>query len=91
MVVERGGFENTERTVTVDTGRTTTVPIDMVPTPETRAAYVSKAYSQRTWGWISTLGGLAMVGGGVTLLVVDSGDRKDANQAIEAYNFQTAK
>jgi len=91
LVVERGGFENTERTVTVDTGRTTTVPIEMVPTPETRAAYVSKAYSQRTWGWIATIGGVALAGGGVTLLVIDAGTKKDANQAIDLWNNVQSK
>jgi hypothetical protein len=86
IVVERGGFENAERSITVDSGRTTTVPIDFVPTPETRAAYVSRTTTQRTWGWISALGGVALAGGGVTLLVVDSGQKSDARTTIDQYN-----
>jgi PEGA domain len=89
LIVERGGFENSERSVSVDTAQTTTVPIELVPTPETRAAYVSKAYSQRTWGWIATLGGVAVAGGGATLLILDSGARNDANQDIDAYIYQS--
>jgi hypothetical protein len=91
LIVERGGFENSERTISVDTAQTTSVPIEMVPTPETRAAYVSKAYSQRTWGWISTLGGVAIAGGGVALLVVDAGQRSDARPTIDQYNSSLDK
>ncbi len=91
IIVERGGFEATERSVNIDTGRTTTVPVELVPTPETRAAYVSKATSQRTWGWISTLGGVALAGGGVALLVIDSSARSDANKDINAYIAQQAR
>jgi hypothetical protein len=83
LIVERGGFETTERTVSVDTGRTTTVPVQLVPTPETRAAYVSKAMSQRTWGWVATLGGVAIAGGGVTLFALNIKPKDDAGQIMD--------
>jgi PEGA domain len=83
LIVERGGFENSERPVSVDTAQTTTVVVEMVPTPETRAAYVSKAYSQRTWGWVSLLGGVAVAGGGTTLLVLDISTKDEARREMD--------
>jgi hypothetical protein len=83
LIVERGGFENSERNISVDTSQTTSVPIEMVPTPETRAAYASKAYSQRTWGWISLLGGVAVAGAGTTLFAINVGPKQDARDEMD--------
>jgi hypothetical protein len=82
LMVERGGFETLERSVSIDGGRTTTVPIELVPTPETRAAWVSRTTTQRTWGWISLFGGVAVAGGGVTLALLAASSKSDANADI---------
>ena len=91
VLIERGGFETSDRTVTVDLGRTTNVTVALVPTPETRAAFVSKATSQRTWGWISTLGGVALASGGVTMIVLDQTPKDEANAAFAQYKIDTAE
>lgn len=80
VAIERGGFEPFERDVDVEAGRTTTVRIGLDPTPETRATYVSKAKSQRTWGWILAGAGVLVGGGGAGWLVVN-GKKKSDKQA----------
>jgi len=68
LFIERGGFLPVERDVTLDAGRTTTLTVVLDPTPETRAAYDGKIASQRTWGIVSGVAGLALVGGAVGFL-----------------------
>jgi hypothetical protein len=77
--VERGDFQPFERDVTLEAGRAVTVPIVLEPTPEFRAKYVSRTTTQRTWGWISVVGGAVVLGAGVGLVVYDAGQRSDGN------------
>jgi hypothetical protein len=84
LLVERGGFRPLERDVTVDTGRTTTLPITLEPTPETRQIYVDHAVSQRTWSLIGIVGGVALAGAGVGYLVVNSSSKNDAQAEYDA-------
>jgi hypothetical protein len=84
LLVERGGFESLERDVNVDAGRTITVRAVLEPTPDTRAAYVSRTTSQRTWGIVATAGGLAIVGGAVGFLVWNSGQKSGAQNDLDA-------
>jgi len=84
LLIERGGFRSLERDVTVETGSTTTVPIALEPTPETRQIYVSHAVSQRTWSWIGIAGGLALAAGGVGYLALNVGPKSDALAARDA-------
>jgi hypothetical protein len=82
LLVERGGFEPVERDVTLDAGRTTTVRIGLDPTPDTRAAYVSRTTSQRTWGIVATAGGLLVAGGGVGFAVWNAGQQSTAQSDL---------
>jgi hypothetical protein len=84
LLVQRGGFDPTERDVTVSAGGTTALGIALDPTPETRAAYVSRTTTQRTWGIISVAGGVAIAGGAVALLVWNSGQKSSAQSAYDA-------
>ncbi len=79
LTFERGGFLPVERDVTIDAGRTTSLRVVFDPTPETRAAYLSKTSSQRTWGIISGVGGLVLAGGAIGFLVWNGQQRKTAH------------
>lgn len=83
VAIERGGFEPFERDVDVEAGRTTTVRIGLDPTPETRASYVGRAKSQRTWGWILTGAGALVGGGGAGWLVVNGKKKSDKQAAYD--------
>jgi hypothetical protein len=79
LLVERGDFLPLERDFNLDPGRTTTIPLALEPTPDYRTRYESRARSQRTWGFISVIGGVVLVGGGVGLVVYDASQRSDGN------------
>jgi len=82
--VERGGFEPTDREVVVDPGRTTTVRIALDPTPATRAAYVSRTISQRTWGIVATVVGVALTAGAIGFTVWNEMERSSAQSDFDA-------
>jgi hypothetical protein len=84
LLVERGGFRPLERDVSVDAGQTTTLPVTLEPTPETRQIYVDHAVSQRTWAWIGIVGGVALAGGGAGYLALNSSSKKDAQAELDA-------
>jgi hypothetical protein len=86
LVLERGGFLPVERDVILDAGRSTVLRVVFDPTPETRAAYMSKTSSQRTWGLVAGIGGLALAGGSVGFLIWNGQQRKTAHD-----DFDTAE
>jgi hypothetical protein len=89
LLVERGDFEPAERDVTIDAGRTTSVRVTLEPTPEFRTRFIARAQGQRTWGLVSLIGGAAVLGGGIGLVVYDRGQRADgtaAQQTIASEN-----
>ncbi|MGH7293596.1 MAG: PEGA domain-containing protein, partial [Polyangiaceae bacterium] len=83
LVVERSGFLPFTRDVTLDTGRVTTLRVVFVPTPETLAAYRSRASSQRTWAIVVGAGGLVLAGGSVGFLVWNGQQRKQAHDDFD--------
>jgi tetratricopeptide (TPR) repeat protein len=89
--VERAGFAPVERQVSVAARGTTSLRVELDPTPETRAAYVSKANTFRTLGWIGVAGGAALAGGGIAFLVYNQGPKEDARRAVEEFNATTAE
>lgn len=89
VMIERGGFEPVMREVTIDAGRATTLRLLLEPTPEWRAAYVSRATRQRTWGWISTTAGLVIAGGAVGFLAWNAGQQSAAQN--DANRLHTAE
>ncbi len=78
LLVERGDFLSVERDVTLDGGKTTTVKIVLEPTPTYRAHYASSESTQRAWGWVATVGGVALAGGGVGYLMWNKGQKSTA-------------
>jgi hypothetical protein len=90
VIVERGGFLPVERDVTVDAGRTTTVRVEFDPTPETRATYMGKTASQRTWAIIAGVGGLVVAGGSVGFLVWNGQQRTTAEGDLATAEFNIA-
>jgi hypothetical protein len=72
--IEHAGFLPVERNVNLDQGQTSLVHVDLEPTPEKRAAYVSSAKFHRTWGIIGLVGGAAVAGGGVAWLAISAGN-----------------
>jgi PEGA domain len=90
VMIERGGFEPVMREVTIDAGRATTLHLLLEPTPEWRAAYVSRTTRQRTWGWVATATGLAIAGGSVGFLVWNAGQQNAAqNDANRLHTAET--
>jgi hypothetical protein len=87
VTIERGGFLPVDRDVTIDVGRTTSIRVLFDPTPETRATYMSKTSTQRTWGIISGLGGLVLTGGSVGFLIYNGQQRKTAHDDEDAAEF----
>ncbi len=80
VLIERGGFEPVMREINIDTGRATTLRLLLEPTPEWRAEYVSRTTSRRTWGFVTTVAGLAVAGGSVAFLVVNQANSNAAHQ-----------
>ncbi|MDB4982431.1 MAG: hypothetical protein JWM82_3183 [Myxococcales bacterium] len=68
--VVRGGFEPSERVLLVPENAESRVHVTLVPTPETRDAYVTHARTVRRWGWIATTSGVVLAGAGATALAV---------------------
>jgi PEGA domain len=89
VMIERGGFEPVMREVTIDAGRATTLHLLLEPTPEWRAAYVSRTTRQRTWGWVATATGLAIAGGSVGFLAWNAGQQNAAQN--DATRLHTAE
>jgi hypothetical protein len=84
LLVERGGFENVERDIIVEPGRPNTVQVLLDPTPDTRATFVSKAMTQRTWGWVTVGVGGALLAGGMTYYFLNQPKKDDAQTAYDA-------
>lgn len=82
--IERAGFLPFTREVNVPRGRSIAVRVELEPTPATRAAYVSRTTSQRTWGWVATGAGTAFVLGGAGFLVYNARADADATDHYES-------
>lgn len=81
--VERAGFLPFERTVDVPRGSSASVRVELEPTPETRAAYVGRTTSQRTWGWVAVGGGAAIALGSAAFLLVNGKQESDAESDFD--------
>ncbi len=90
--VERGGFIPAERDVDVPAGGTQSVDITFEPTPDTRAAYVSGAFSRRTWSIVTIVAGgvIGAVGAAVNLIYEDDHLSKD-QATLNGVNASFAK
>jgi len=76
--IERGGFEALERDVDIPAASAANMPFVLEPTPETRADYVSKATSRRTYGWIAVAAGGAVALGGLGYFAINQSSKNDA-------------
>jgi len=70
LVVKRAGFLTREQIVDVPASGEITFLASLVPTPETRVAYVERATSLRRWGRVLVIAGtgLAVLGGVASLV-----------------------
>ncbi|HEX5101392.1 MAG TPA: hypothetical protein VFV94_17895, partial [Polyangiaceae bacterium] len=73
-----------ERKVDVRQGGATTVKVELMPTPDERAAYRSRTLTQRTWGFIATGAGAAIAAGGLTYVIINKGQQSDKEDAFNA-------
>jgi hypothetical protein len=71
--LERAGFEPENRQVAIPQSNELVVRVDLRPTPETRADYVSRARSYRFWAWTTVVGGLVLGGGSGGLALWSNG------------------
>jgi hypothetical protein len=91
LLVERADFEPFGRDVSVETGRALSVRVILEPTPEYRAQFVSRAQSRRTWAYVSLVGGVVLIGGGVGLVAYDAGQRRQGRSALDALDAQSTR
>lgn len=82
LLVERDGFDPIRREVEVSPQATTTVRMQLVPTPEYRARYERKAGLFRTWGWVGVAGGAVLAGAGTGFLIWNAGEKREARDAF---------
>lgn len=82
--LEQAGYLPFEQDITLESGKSLLLTPYLMPTPETRKAHNDNVRMHRTWGWILTGAGVAVAGGGVTWLVVNSSKKSDA---LSTYNY----
>jgi hypothetical protein len=87
--IERADFFPFERDVDVPRGSTTTVRIELEPTPQKRVSYRAAATSQRTWGWVGVGAGAAVVAGSAVFLVWNYGKQRDADDRSSELRART--
>jgi hypothetical protein len=83
LLIQRAGFDPFERVVDVPHGSTGNVSVHLVPTPEYRAAYESKAHAFRTWGWVGVISGAVVAGAGTGYLVYNAGKKHTAQSGFD--------
>jgi hypothetical protein len=86
LKVETNGFLPFERTVNVGAPGSDLIPVDFVPTPETRAAHDRSVRMHRTWGWIGVGAGALLAGGGGVWLLVNQSSKDQAVQDLNQIN-----
>ncbi|HEY3493650.1 MAG TPA: PEGA domain-containing protein [Polyangiaceae bacterium] len=82
--VERAGFFSFERDALVPLGSRADVAVELQPTPEWRADYVSSARTRRTWGYITGGTGAVLVLGGAGFLIWNAGEKSEKEETFDA-------
>jgi hypothetical protein len=82
--VERADFLPVQREVVVPRAASSSVTIELEPTPEKRAAYRSAAVAQRTWGYVATGAGAAITLGSFGFLLWNTSAESDAEDDFDA-------
>lgn len=88
LVVERAGFDPVQREIVVARGGTTTVRVELEPTPEYRASYESKATQFRTWGWVGVIGGVVVAGASTGYLLWNQGEKNRYLDEAKSFDAQ---
>jgi hypothetical protein len=89
LFAQRGNFEPVESDFSIESGRTTSLQLVLVPTPEYRAQFVSKAHTQRTWGVVSLVAGAVVAGAAAVLIAYDASQRSQGNAALASLQAQS--
>ena len=89
LLAERGDFEPIENDFAIEAGRATSLQLMLVPTPEYRAQFVSKAHTQRTWGVVSIVAGAVVAGAAAVLIAYDASQRNDGNSVLASLQAQS--
>src|SRR6185369_1641826 len=82
--LEQAGYLPFDQDITLDSQKPLLLTPYLMPTPETRKAHNDNVRLHRTWGWILTGSRVAVAGGGVTWLIVNSSKKSDA---LSTYNY----
>lgn len=82
--VERAGFFDVDRRVTVAAG-SNTLEIQLLPTPEHLGDYVARAERQRLWSYIAAGTGVLIAGGSTAYLLWNQGQKNEAEQKFNDY------
>lgn len=87
--VERAGFFPFERDVFVNKGTPGEVTVELQPTPEFRADYVSSARTRRTIGYVTGGAGALFTLGGAGFLVWNAGQKSEKEDAFDELLFES--
>ncbi|MFO0550679.1 MAG: PEGA domain-containing protein [Polyangiaceae bacterium] len=80
VIVTRGGYEPWMADLDFEPRTTRTITLDLVPTPETRAALLDAAIARRTGGYILFAGGASVAIAGAALLGWNRTEAPDVEQ-----------
>ncbi|HET7540320.1 MAG TPA: PEGA domain-containing protein [Polyangiaceae bacterium] len=81
--LEQAGYQPFDQDITLEAGKPLLLTPYLLPTPEALKAHNDNVRMHRTWGWILTGAGVAVAGGGVAWLAVNSGKKSDT---LATYN-----
>jgi hypothetical protein len=82
--VEHADFYPVERRVFVVARARSEYAVDLKPTPQKLDHYRAVTLRRRTWGWVATGTGAALVSGAVGFLVWNHGEKSDRKAAFDA-------
>lgn len=83
VAVTRPGSKPFTGPVAIETGRTSTLQVQLAPSEEAVAAQIEQARSRRRWGWVALAAGTVIGAAGGGLLIYNAGEKDDASKALE--------
>lgn len=91
LTVEREGFVRQSRDISVRENETTDADVVLLPSQDYKKKYLQEARLTRGLAWGFSALGLASIGAGVAIMIVDTNDAKKLADEVSAYNAQETK
>jgi PEGA domain/TPR repeat len=86
VVGDRDGYDSLNLRVEIPVGGSIERTVDLIPTPQTRAALIGDAEFDQGLGWGLTIGGAVFTGVAAGVLGWSIGQRSDAQSTVDAIN-----